>query len=215
MKKELGIGVIGLGMGRNMLKINHYPDSKLEVRAICDTDEVRLKEAASGLNVDHVTTDYKDLLDRADIDIIGIFSPDHLHGEQALTALRAGKHCICTKPMVTNIKDCEEIVRLVDETGLKFLVGQTCRFVPRFVAAKKLTDDGDLGEIILAEAHYVHDMRPVLDRTPWRYQSPQDFLYGGACHPIDLLRWFLGDVDEVFAYANCGDIDPRYPSQQF
>ena len=67
-------------------------------------------------------------------------------------------------------------------------------------------DDGDLGEIIMAEAHYVHDMRPVFKMTPWRLNTPQDFMYGGVCHPVDVLRWFLGDVDEVFAYANKGNI---------
>ena len=50
----------------------------------------------------------------------------------------------------------------------------------------------------------------MLDRTPWRYEQPQDFLYGGACHPIDLLRWFFGDVDEVFVYASRSQFDARY-----
>ena len=58
----------------------------------------------------------------------------------------------------------------------------------------------------------MHHMRPVLDRTPWRYEYPQDFLYGGACHPIDLLCWFLGDVEEVFVYASSSGMDPRYPA---
>jgi predicted dehydrogenase len=78
------------------------------------------------------------------------------------------------------------------------------------MAAKRLYDDGDLGRPLFAEAHYVHDMRPVLDRTPWRHEAPQDVLYGGACHPIDLLRWFFADVDEVFCYASKSGLDPRY-----
>ncbi|MDZ7837481.1 MAG: Gfo/Idh/MocA family oxidoreductase [Actinomycetota bacterium] len=71
-------------------------------------------------------------------------------------------------------------------------------------------DDNDLGDIIVAEAHYVHDMRPVFKVTPWRLKVPQDLMYGGVCHPVDVLRWFLGDVEEVFAYGNKGNITPEY-----
>ena len=114
--------------------------------------------------------------------------------------------------MVISLDEAKATVNLVRRTGLKFLVGQTCRFVPRFMAAKELLDSGDLGKLLFVESHYVHDMRPVFDSTPWRYEAPQDFMYGGACHPIDLLRWVAGDVDEVFCYASESGMDTRYPN---
>jgi len=210
MKKSLGIGIIGLGMGSNLLQVNRDPRSRLEVRALCDINEERLESLGREWGIRNLTTNYKELVEREDIDIVGVYTPDHLHFEHCSAALKAGKHVICTKPMVTSVEDAERLVRLVEETGLKFLVGQTCRFNLTFMAAKKLCDDGDLGEIIFAEAHYVHDMRPVFDATPWRYQAPQDFMYGGACHPIDLLIWFLGDVKEVFTYGVKSGMDERY-----
>jgi predicted dehydrogenase len=133
---------------------------------------------------------------------------------QIEAAAQAGKHIICTKPMVVSLEQAQRTVEVVRRHGVKFLVGQTCRFMPAFQAAKKLYDDGDLGRPLFAEAHYVHDMRPVLDRTPWRHEAPQDVLYGGACHPIDLLCWFLGDVEEVFVYASCSGMDARYPADK-
>ncbi len=87
--------------------------------------------------------------------MIGVYSPDHLHARHALAALEAGKHVICTKPMCTSVEDAEALVRKVDETGLTVLVGQTMRFDPEFAAAKRFFDDGELGEILFAEAHYV------------------------------------------------------------
>ena len=119
------------------------------------------------------------------------------------------------KPMVVSREEAAATVRIVRERGLKFLVGQTCRFVPEFMAAHRLYEDGDLGRPLFAEAHYVHDMRPVLDATPWRWQVPQDVMYGGACHPIDLLRWFFGDVEEVFVYAAKSGIDRRYTMHDY
>ena len=66
-----------------------------------------------------------------------------------------------------------------------------------FIDAKRACDAGEIGELFMAESHYVHDLRPVYKRTPWRITMPQDLILGGACHPIDLLRWFMGDIDEV------------------
>ena len=210
MKKEIGVGVIGLGMGKNMLAVNHDADSRLEVRALCDTSATLLEQMQSEHHIPFATTDYQQLLARPDISVVGIYSPDHLHKEHIAAAAAAGKHIICTKPMVVSLAEAQQTVQIVRQAGIKFLVGQTCRFVPEFMAAKQLYDDGDLGRPLFAEAHYVHDIRSVLDRTPWRHQHPQDFLYGGACHPIDLLRWFFGDVEEVFVYASRSEFDPRY-----
>src|SRR3954465_6142144 len=210
LMKEIGVGVIGLGMGKNMLAINNDPTSRMEVRALCDTDAVRLEQIRGQHDIAFSTTDYCELLARPDISVVGIYSPDYLHMEHIAAAAKAGKHIICTKPMVVSLEEAQQTVALVRQHGIKFLVGQPCRFVPEFMAAKRLYDDGDLGRPLFAEAHYVHDIRGVLDRTPWRYQHPQDFLYGGACHPLDLLRWFFGDVEEVFVYASQSHFDPRY-----
>ncbi|MBV7333764.1 Gfo/Idh/MocA family oxidoreductase [Chloroflexi bacterium TSY] len=212
--KEIGVGVIGLGMGRNMVAINFDTDSQMEVRAICDANMALLEQMRTEHDIPFAFSDYQELLARPEIQVVGIYSPDHLHMEHIEAAATAGKHIICTKPMVVSLEEAQRTVELVRQHGIKFLVGQTCRFVPEFMAAKKLYDDGDLGRPLWAEAHYVHDMRPVLDRTPWRHESPQDFLYGGACHPIDLLCWFFGDVEEVFVYASCSQMDSRYPADK-
>ncbi|HXF63118.1 MAG TPA: Gfo/Idh/MocA family oxidoreductase [Caldilineaceae bacterium] len=209
--KEIGVGVIGIGMGANLLFLNQDPSSRLEVRGLCSPTMEKVRKLAEAWHVPFWTTDYRELLARGDIQVIGVYSPDHLHAEHAMAALRAGKHVVCTKPMCTRIEDAAALAALVKQTGLKFLVGQTMRFDKEFVAAKRLYDDGDLGEIVVAEAHYVHDARTFFPATPWRLQAPQDLMYGGASHPIDLLRWFFGDVDEVHAYGRKGGLTPEYP----
>ena len=95
--------------------------------------------------------------------------------------------------------------------GLKFLVGETCRFYTTFVAVKKFYDDGDLGDLIFGEAHYVHDSRSVFVATPWRIEVPQDVLFGGLCHPDDSLVWLFGEADEVQAYGSRSGVNPAYP----
>ncbi len=209
--KRYKIGIIGIGMGSTLLEINNDNTSKLEVIGISDTNMEKAIELGRRYSLKYVFSDYNDLINQKDIDIIGVYSPDHLHAEHCIAALKNSKHIICTKPMVTTVEDAKRIIKLAKEKDLKFLTGQTMRYEPQFSTIKKMHDDGDLGNIIMAEAHYVHDMRDVFKITPWRLNVPQDLMFGGVCHPVDVLRWFLGDVEEVFAYGNKGDLTPGYP----
>jgi predicted dehydrogenase len=211
MTKSVGVGVIGIGMGLTLAAVNRDPQSRLEVRGLCATRRDRLEAAAREWGIGYVTTDYRALIARPDVDVVGVFSPDHLHYEHARAALEAGKHVICTKPMVTRLEDAAGLVGLVDRTGLKLLVGQTMRFDPQFATARRMVADGDLGEITFAEAHYVHDLRHVLPLTPWRLTAPQDLMFGGVSHPVDLLSWFFGPVRSVHALGRKGGTMPDYP----
>jgi predicted dehydrogenase len=211
MAKDIGVGVIGVGMGLDLLYLNKKADSRLEIRALCGSRLEKVRGAGKEHGIAFTTDRYQDLLGRDDLQVIIVFSPDHLHAQHVKDALKAGKHVIVTKPMVASLQDALEIVKLTDKTGLKFLVGETCRFYTTFVAVKKLFDDGDLGELIFGEAHYVHDLREIIPLTPWRIQVPQDFMYGGCCHPVDSLVWFFGEAEEVQAYGIKSGVNPTYP----
>jgi predicted dehydrogenase len=209
MGKSIGVAVIGLGMGGTMLPLNNDESSPFEIRSICSPTEAKVAATAKEWGIGHWSTDYRDVVARSDIDVVGVYSPDHLHAEHVTAALEAGKHIVCTKPMVTTVEDAERLVRLVEEKGVKFLVGQTMRFEPEFTAAKAQFEAGSLGDLIMVEGHYVHDMRHVYPFTPWRKDVPQDLLYGGVSHPVDILRWILGDIEEVHAYGNRAGLTPE------
>ncbi len=210
--EKLRAAMIGAG-GRGMSHIKSLAAApNIEFVAICDIVEEVGRPAAEEFGVEYVPSTEE--LWKRDIDAVGIFSPCVYHYEQIRQALLAGKHVIVTKPMVDSLDEAREIVELVDRTGLKLLVAQSMRWNSMFRAIHALHEAGKLGRIMLAEAYYVHDMRPVMDRSPWRYQIPQDFMYGGVCHPVDLLRWFLGEVDEVFSYGSHGGLDTRYPADK-
>lgn len=207
MKRMFNIGVIGVGMGINMLPVNDREDLPFRVTALCAQRMDKLKaiqEQHPELTM--ITNDYEELCKNPDLDIIGVFSPDALHYAHCKAALENGKHVICTKPLVTSVEHAQELVNLTEQKGLKFLVGQTMRYEPQFASVKQMYEDGELGTAMMAEAHYVHDMRPVFDATPWRIEMPQDLMFGGACHPVDVLRWFFGDVDKVHCIGGRGDI---------
>ena len=210
----IGLGVIGMNptnMGSTATLLQDVPDLKYELRGICAKRADVLENYAKQIGVGFWTTNYRELVSRDDIDVVAVYSPDHLHAEHCIAAIEAGKHVVCTKPMVTRLNDAKRLVELVRETGVKFLVGQTMRFDLQFQTMRRFFDDGDLGELMAAEAYYAHDLRDVYKFTPWRLNVPQDLMFGGVVHPVDILRCFLGDVEEVHAYGAKGKLTPEYP----
>jgi predicted dehydrogenase len=214
--KRIGLGVIGVNatnMGSTVSLLKDVPDLRYDVRAICAARPGPLEALAREWGVPFHSKDYRALVERPDVDVVAIYSPDHLHAEHCLAALAAGKHVICTKPMVTSLADARKVVSAVRSSGKKFLVGQTMRFDRQFLTLRQFVERGDLGQLRVAQAHYVHDMRPVFDFTPWRLKAPQDFMYGGISHVADILRSFCGDVATVHAFANHGTLTPEYPKE--
>ena len=212
--KSIGLGVIGINphnMGSTTLLLHGQPDLRYRVVAACAQREDVLREFAAGAGIPFATTDYRELVRRGDVDVVAVYSPDALHAEHCIAALEAGKHVVCTKPMVTSLSQAQAVVNAVRTSGCKFLVGQTMRFDRQFATLRCFWESGQLGQIMAAEAFYIHDLRPVYGLTPWRLTMPQDFMYGGVTHPVDVLRSFLGNVSEVHCNASRGLLTPQYP----
>ncbi len=197
-------------MGRTFEVLPGVSGLRYELRAVCSLHSDSLKARARQAGVPFWTTDYHKLIERSDVDVVAVFSPEHLHADHALAAIAAGKHVVCGKPGATTLEEAREIVDQVRRKGVKYLAAYTQRQDQQFLAAKKLVDDGDLGDLIALEGYYLHDMRDTYDRTPWRVQVPQDMMFGGCMHPIDTLRAVGGDVEWVQAYANRGGLTPEY-----
>ena len=211
----LRLGLIGVGHGSTLMQVNspEHDDVPMRVTAVCDVNEGRMAAAAAEYGVSRTTTDFRELVEGDDIDVVGVYSPGPLHADQVVAALDAGKHVMVTKSMVYSIEEAERLVEAVDRTGLVLLVTQTMRGDAKHMESKRLCDSGVIGDLLVGEATYIHDLRPVYARTPWRTQMPQDLLLGGACHPIDALRWFFGDVDEVHCYGLRGGVAKDYPQE--
>lgn len=173
-----------------------------EIYGICDKDQEILKKTKDEYNVKVAVKDYKELCEIDKIDIISVASPDFYHAEQSVYALKKGKNVLCEKPMTADINEAKEIVKAVKETGKKFMVGQVCRYAPGFVLAKKVVDEGLIGELFFIESEYAHDYSIVPGVGNWRKDPRREPFLGGGCHAVDLVRWIAGDPIEVMAYSN-------------
>jgi predicted dehydrogenase len=201
--RKIKVGVIGLRMGGEHLTA-YLKSDKYEVVGICDVDEKLLDRKAKESNAPQATSDFMEIVNNPEVELISIATPDHLHREQCVRALEAGKHVIAEKPLALTLEDCEAIIKAADASSGTFMVGQVCRFAPGFKMAKDLIDSGMIGDLFFIESEYAHDYETTPGWQNWRKDHiiSRNGVLGGGCHAVDLLRWVGGDIEEVTAFAN-------------
>ena len=199
MEKKLVVANIGMKFG--MCHVEGAMSYGAEIAAICDSNEGNLRFAGEryGFPEEKRFTDYMDIVNNKDINVVTVAIPDQQHVKVSCELLRSGKHVLCEKPLALKRGDIEEMVRVADESDTKFMVGQICRFTPAFEKAKEIIESGVIGELYFVESEYAHDYMKLCD--DWRADPDRHGVIGGGCHAIDLLRWLAGDPIEVFAYG--------------
>jgi predicted dehydrogenase len=195
----LKIAILGLGEGRSTMSAALQSD-KLELVKVCDRNEDLCKQRAKEFDFPSYTTNYEELLLDMSIDIIAIYTPDHLHAEHIKLALLHGKHVVCTKPFIDDLSKAKELIALSEKTGKSVFIGQSSRF---FEPAKRQRVDfeaGLIGDLITIEAHYHADHRWFLAKD-WSLKQAFKWLFGGLSHPVDFIRWYLPNIEEVMGYG--------------
>lgn len=157
MTQQINIALVGLGFGAEFIPIyqNHQQVGEI---TICQRNQDKLDQIGDHFGVGKRYTDYEALLSDPSIDAVHINTPITYHGEQAIAALRAGKHVACTVPMATTIEDCEQICALVKETGLSYMMMETVVYSREFLFVKELYEQGKLGDIQYLQASHQQDM---------------------------------------------------------
>jgi predicted dehydrogenase len=195
----LTLGILGVGEGRSTISAA-LKSEKIHLKTICDINEAQLKLRGDEFNFHQHTTRYEDMLNDPEIDIIAIYTPDHLHAQHIKLALSHGKHVVCTKPLIDNLADAKELIALQEQTGKRVFVGQSSRFFEPYKRQRQDFEAGVIGELITIESHYNADHRWFLEKK-WALEHSFKWLYGGLSHPVDFIRWYLPDVEEVMGYG--------------
>ncbi|HOJ31146.1 MAG TPA: Gfo/Idh/MocA family oxidoreductase [bacterium] len=149
--KKIKIGVIGAGgiSHAHIEAFKQLPD--IEVAAISDPNETKLSFVAEKYGILKRFANWEDLL-KEQIDIVSICSPNAFHAQQAISALKAGKHVICEKPVAMSVEEAESILETAKQTGNKFMVAFCHRFAPHSQFIKKMVNAGQMGELYYAKA---------------------------------------------------------------
>src|SRR5579883_1287420 len=200
---KLGLGVLGLGEGRSIISAALRSDL-WEVVRICDVNEELCQARCAEFGLKYYTTIFEDMLGDAAIDVIGIYTPDHLHAEHTIRTLRAGKHVICTKPFLDRLDRAREVLDVARSTNRLVMVGQSSRHFAPYARQRQHWESGVFGKLHCVETHYNADHRWFLEKG-WARLDAFKWLFGGLSHPADFVRWYVPDVDEVMGYAVLSD----------
>ena len=161
---------------------------------ICRRNEDELNKIGEAFGIENRFTDYQDVLNDSAVDFVHINSPIPDHGWMSIDALKAGKNVMCTVPMATTIEECEEIVNLVNETGLKYMMAETVVYSREFLFIKDMYDKGELGKIQYMKASHPQDMEGWPEY--WERMIPMHY----ATHVVSPV---LGMVNGHAEYVSC------------
>lgn len=198
-KIMLKLGILGLGEGRSTMSAA-LQSPKYELKMVCDRNIELCTQRGEEFNFHRYTTNYQEMLDDPEIDVIAIYTPDHLHAEHVKQALLHQKHVICTKPFIDDLSKAQELLDLAEKTGKRVFIGQSSRFFEPAKRQRKDFEEGLIGELITVESHYHADHRWFLEK-PWALEDAFKWLYGGLSHPVDFIRWYLPNIEEVMGYG--------------
>ncbi len=212
--KKLNVGLIGYGfMGRThsnaFRKVNNFFDLPYQpvLKAICARDESNAKAFAQKWGYESVETDWRKLVEREDIDLIDIATPNNTHAEIAIAAAKAGKMILCEKPLSMDGKQGEKMVKEIKKAGVPNMVWYNYRRVPAVTLAKQLIDEGRLGRIFHYRAKFLQDWTiskelPQGGAGLWRLdvKSAGSGVTGDLlAHCIDTAIWLNGGIGSVTA----------------
>jgi predicted dehydrogenase len=213
-KKDLNVGLIGYGfMGRThsnaFLQARRFFDLSYRpvLKAVCGRNRERAVKFAENWGYETVDSEWRRLIERTDIDLIDIASPNDTHAEIAIAAAQAGKMVMCEKPLARNAQEAQAMVEAVESAQVSNMVWYNYRRVPAVVLLKQLVDEGRLGRIFHYRTKFLQDwtMSPDLPQGGeglWRL----DVSVAGSgvtgdllAHNIDTALWLNGPITELTA----------------
>src|SRR6266516_2734790 len=155
--RKINVAIVGLGFGAEFIPIyQRHPQAHLH--AICQRKRHKLDAIGDAFGIAARYTDFKDVLKDPKVDVVHINSPIPDHGWMSIAALKAGKHVSCTVPMATSVEECLEIIKLTQQTGLKYMMMETVVYAREYLFMKELRDKGELGRIQFIQASHQQDM---------------------------------------------------------
>ena len=208
MNRQINVGLVGykfMGKAHSNAykKIGMFFDTSVDIcmKALCGRDEEWVKASANKFGWEGYETNWENLVNREDIDMIDITSPSNAHKDVAIEAAKKGKHIFCEKPLALNVKDARDMLKAAEDNNIKHQIGFNYRYAPAVLLAKKMIDEGKIGKIFHFRGQYLQDF--IIDPDfPRIWRLDKTVAGSGShgdlgAHVIDLARYLVGDFKDV------------------
>lgn len=197
MMKKFKFAVIGLGNigARHLAVLEAEPLA--QIVALCDIELGKCQKFSALYGGVTYFTDYTELLQETEADIVNICTPHGLHAPTAIAAANAGKHVLVEKPMALTTHEAEAMIAAAHQNGVRLMVVKQNRYNVPIALTKEALDAGKLGRIFMAQCNVLWNRHEGYYReSNWRGQKALEggALYTQVSHFIDLMIWWFGDV---------------------
>jgi predicted dehydrogenase len=177
------------------------PRLQPRLKVLCGRTRAGLSDAAVRFGWEETASDWRDVIERPDIDIVDICTPGDSHAEIAIAAARAGKAVFCEKPLANTVRDAERMLETVRRARVTHMLCHNYRRVPAVALAKRLIDEGKLGAIRHFRGVYLQEwlVDPAAPRV-WRLdrrRAGSGALGDLGSHVVDLARYLVGEITDV------------------
>ena len=211
--EQLNLGIVGAcGRGASF-KTACDALGTVRVHAVCDTDMHGLPRAAAELGAEEQYSEYGEMLAASDIDAVIIATPMHLHVAQSIAALERGLHVLSEVPGGVNIEECRRLVAACDASDAVYMMAENYTYRKPNVMVREMAGRGLFGQLYYAEGEYLHELKELNERTPWRrmWQTGIDGVTYGTHSLGPILQWMCGDRVASVCCAGSGrhHVDPR------
>ncbi len=195
----VGVGIIGAGIMGRSHAASAVGDPRVRLRAVAGVPIDTATELAETYRIEKATDDYTELLTDPQVDLVIVATPDHLHAEICLAAIRAGKHVLVEKPLTTSLTEADKIIALERESDSILMVSFNHRWIPAYAQAHAEIAAGRIGRPRLAYARKNDRIHVPTTMLSWSERTTCAWFL--SSHDMDLVGWFLGERP-VRVYAN-------------
>lgn len=212
---SLRVGVVGMGFGRHVLVPAFRADTRCEVSMVCASSQATANEAARALGVQHATDDWREVATNDAVDIVAIAVPPLLQPDIALTALEAGKHVFCEKPLATSAVDAERLLAVARQSGRAHALDFEFPELRSWQHARKvLGNEHILGKLrhVYVRWHVETRAYKLRETGSWKVRASDGggSLLNFGTHVLHYVEWLLGRIRRVSArFAPNLDEDAR------
>lgn len=209
--KKINVGLIGAGFMAKAHSIAYagmpmffWPAPAIPIKKmIVDINEAAARDAKEKLAFESYSTDWHDIINNPDIQVVDICTPNNAHAEIAIAAANAGKHIICEKPLAITTEQAKEMYLAAEKNQIRTMVAFNYRKTPAIQLAKKYIDEGAIGDILDFRGTYLQDWSADPD-SPLSWRFRKDVCGSGALgdigtHVVDIIRFLVGDFKKVNA----------------
>jgi len=201
MNNKWRFGIVGCG--RIAQRHAEHIAKTGQLAAVCDIDFHKARDLAEKYKTEAFSSLEDMLRVKPELDVVSVCTPNGLHATHSIQALKAGVHVLCEKPMAISAKDCSEMIQAAERANKRLFIVKQNRFNPPVVAVKDLIDQGKLGKIYSIQLNCFWNRNTEYYKNSWKGTKDLDggTLYTQFSHFIDLLYWFIGDVESVQAHT--------------